>query len=477
VADSERTAEEREAARLERERRRAVQEGSAPAPAPAPAAPAPLSPAPAAPEPLAAEPLAAEPLAAEPLAPEDDGDSRADTSLDSPSFDDEPHLEDAPEVASGTRRVGWRERTRAAEDREAPASPKRPRRGHSRRARILVVLALVLAAALIWFLVELFQPFHGSGHGSVVVRIPAHSSSSQVGDLLERDDVVASSFFFDLRATLAGDRGKLLAGTYHLRHDMSYGAALKALTTLPKAAPVRGVTIVPGRTRSEINARLRQEGVRGSYLGDTRHSPLLNPVTYGAPRRTPSLEGFLYPDTYQLRVPVSIPALVSNQLTTFRKRFATVGLGYARSKHLTGYDVLIIASMVEAEAQTAHDRPLIASVIYNRLRDNMPLQIDATTRYATGNYTKPLTQSQLNSSSPYNTRIHKGLTPTPIDSPSLPSIQAAAHPARTNFLYFVVKPCGNGEHVFASNYNQFLGQVQRYYSARSAHGGRSPTHC
>jgi UPF0755 protein len=442
VADGERTAEEREAARLERERRRAAQAAE--------------------PEPPAAEVPAAS-------HPEDDGDFRA-------GLDDGQHWEEPDEVASGTRRVGWQERTRAAEERD-DAPPVAPKRKHSWRARILVVLALVLVAALIWFLIELFQPFHGSGHGSVTVRIPAHSSSSQVGDLLERDGVISSSVFFDLRATLAGDRGKLLAGTYHMRYDMSYGDALKVLTTAPKPAPVRGVTIVPGRTRAEINARLRQERVKGSYLADTRHSPLLNPVTYGAPHKTPSLEGFLFPDTYQLRVPVSIPALVADQLKEFRKQFATVNLGYARAKHLKPYDVLIIASMVEAEAETAHDRPLIASVIYNRLHDNMPLQIDATTRYATGNYTKPLTQSQLSSRSPYNTRIHKGLTPTPIDNPSLASIQAAAHPARTNFLYFVVKPCGNGEHVFATNYNQFLGQVRRYYSARSAHGGHSPAHC
>ncbi len=105
-----------------------------------------------------------------------------------------------------------------------------------------------------------------------------------------------------------------------------------------------------------------------------------------------------------------------------------MNLSYARSKHLTPYDVLIIASMIEAEAATAHDRPLVSSVIYNRLRDGMPLQLDATTRYATGNYTKPLTVSELNSSSPYNTRIHKGLPPTPIGNPGLAAIQAAAHP-------------------------------------------------
>src|SRR5205807_5858884 len=104
---------------------------------------------------------------------------------------------DAPEVASGTRRVGWRERTRATERAAVPAAPAaaRPGRTHSRRARILVVVALVLVAALIWFLVELFQPFHGSGHGRVTVTIPARSGASQIGDILERRGVIASGFF------------------------------------------------------------------------------------------------------------------------------------------------------------------------------------------------------------------------------------------------------------------------------------------
>ena len=130
--------------------------------------------------------------------------------------------------------------------------------------------------------------------------------------------------------------------------------------------------------------------------------------------------------------------------------------------------------MIEAEAGTAHDRPLIASVIYNRLRDRMTLGIDATIRYAVNNYTSPLTASQLNSSSPYNTRLHLGLPPTPIDNPSLASIEAAAHPARTNYLYFVAKPCGNGASAFASTNAQFQVDVQRYDQARAKRGGRSP---
>ena len=144
---------------------------------------------------------------------------------------------------------------------------------------------------------------------------------------------------------------------------------------------------------------------------------------------------------------------------------------------MSGYDVLTIASIVEMEAATSHDRPLVASVIYNRLRDHIPLGMDSTSRYEFNDYDKPLTQSQLASPSPYNTRLHAGLPPTPIDSPGLAAIRAAANPPRTNYLYFVAKVCGNGESVFESSYNQFLKDSARYTSARAARGGNSPTHC
>jgi uncharacterized YceG family protein len=464
MADSrERSAEEREAARLERERRRAKSGGGPPAETEPPKSPEPLEPAP----------------------PQDAPRQRE--LGHAPDGEDPIEWEDSHDVASGTRRVGWRERTAGAvatapPPPRAPSGPSRPaRRGfpgrRSRALRVGALVALVLAAALIWFCVELFQPFHGSAHGTVTLSIPPRSGARQVGDLLARDGVVSSGFFFYLRATLAGDRGKLLAGTYHLQRDMSYGQALAVLTTPPPAAKVSNVTITPGRTRAQINALLRSQGFRGSYLAATRHSPLLNPSAYGAPRSTPSLEGFLYPDTYQLRDPISVAALAGDQLTQFRKQFATVSLAYARSKHLTAYDVLIIASIIEEEAATTHDRPLVASVIYNRLKDGIALGMDSTTRYEFNDYTKPLTSSQLSAQSPYNTRLNKGLPPTPIGNPGLSAIEAAAHPAQTSYLYFVAKPCGNGASVFSSNYNQFLADSARYQSARAAQGGRSPTKC
>jgi uncharacterized YceG family protein len=410
--------------------------------------------------------------------------------MDPAAFDGDH--EDEHEVPIGTRRVARRERTSAAGQPPRVAPPPRPRsgprRGSADRAprfgrrrsilgAIVMGLAVIPVLAAIWFVVELFQPFGVSPHGRVVVTVPPRTGAKQVGDLLARRGVVPSGFFFDIRALLAGDRGKIRAGTYTLKLDMSYSQALKILITPPPAAKVSNLTIVEGRTRKQIDALLRDEGIGSGYLVATRHSPLLDPRKYGAPRGTPSLEGFLYPSTYQLRDPVTISALVADQLKTFKQRFQAVNLRYAARRHLSPYDVLIIASMVQAEAQVKRDFPLVASVIYNRLADHMSLGIDATIRYATGNYTKPLTQSELSSRSPYNTRTHVGLTPTPIDNPGTEAIDAAAHPARTNFLYFVVKPCGNGEHVFASSYSQFLAEVAKYYSARAQHGGKSPTSC
>ena len=150
---------------------------------------------------------------------------------------------------------------------------------------------------------------------------------------------------------------------------------------------------------------------------------------------------------------------------------------YAKSKNLTDYDILTIASMIDREAQLAKERPIIASVIYNRLKAGIPLGIDATIRFATNNWTKPLTQSQLAAPSPYNTRLRKGLPPGPIGSPGLASIKAAARPAKTKFLFYVVKPGGCGEHAFSATDAEFQQDVSRYNAERAKRGGQSPTNC
>jgi uncharacterized YceG family protein len=133
--------------------------------------------------------------------------------------------------------------------------------------------------------------------------------------------------------------------------------------------------------------------------------------------------------------------------------------------------------MIEREAEVAKDRKLISAVIYNRLKDRIPLGIDATLRYRLDNWTRPLKQSELQTDSAFNTRTRRGLPPTPIGSPGLASIQAALAPAKVSYLYYVVKPCGDGAHAFSSTDAQFQRDVAAYNKKRAQLGGKDPSHC
>jgi uncharacterized YceG family protein len=167
------------------------------------------------------------------------------------------------------------------------------------------------------------------------------------------------------------------------------------------------------------------------------------------------IEGFLFPATYEFFRQTTSAQLVQEQLDAFCENWKQLDLGYARSKHLTPYDVLIIASMVEKETLSPDERQLVAAVIYNRLHAGMPLGIDATLRYGLDiPPTESIRESQLASNSPYNTRKYQGLPPTPIASPGLASMQAAAHPAKVKYLYFVRKP-DKKHHFFTASYQAF----------------------
>jgi uncharacterized YceG family protein len=310
----------------------------------------------------------------------------------------------------------------------------------------------------------------------VRVVVPKQNGVSQIADLLDDAGVVQSASLFELRATLAGSRGDLKPGTYYLRKRMGYGDVLDRLTAGP-ALDVVTVTVPEGLSRAEVVRLLRRQRVSGDYLAASASTTLLDPRRYGAPRGQRSLEGFLFPATYDISRSGGARELVAKQLQAFKQRFAAVDLTYAKSKNLTAFDVLTIASMVEREAQLDRERPMIAAVIYNRLREGIPLGVDATVRYATGNWSSPLTSSQLAVDSPYNTRRRAGLPPGPIGSPGIASIEAAARPARAGYLYYVVKPGRCGEHAFSSSFAAFERDRQRYQAAREAAGGRSPTSC
>jgi len=175
-----------------------------------------------------------------------------------------------------------------------------------------------------------------------------------------------------------------------------------------------------------------------------------------------SLEGFLFPATYDFLRNTTSRQLVTDQLQAFAENWHKIDMRYARKKNLTPYDVLIIASMVEGEAVAPDERPKIAAVIYNRLHAGMPLGIDATIRYGLHvPGTESLHESQLASDSQYNTRKFLGLPPTPIGNPGLASMQAAAHTAKVDYLYFVRKP-DRVHHYFTASFQDFQNHEIEY---------------
>jgi UPF0755 protein len=242
-------------------------------------------------------------------------------------------------------------------------------------------------------------------------------------------------------------------------------------TTAPPPPPKPFRIIFPeGFTRVQMGVRVK---VVAKIAERERHRPVrLDQKAYltaskaavvrcfGRTRRT-NLEGFLFPATYDFLRKTTSKQLVAAQLTAFCRNWRKVDMKYARSKNLTPYDVLTIASMIEKEAAVPSERPLVAAVIYNRLHAGMQLGIDATLRYGLGiPPTESIRQSQLQNPTPYNTRIHFGLPPTPISNPGLAAIKAAANPARVDYLYYARKK-DHRHHFFTASgdaYNQFLAQ-------------------
>jgi UPF0755 protein len=245
------------------------------------------------------------------------------------------------------------------------------------------------------------------------------------------------------------------------------------------ALPPRPFRVVfpEGFTREQMAARITTVAKIAEH--ERGKKPKLDAARYLAatirPRRVPGfgskrlpLEGFLFPATYDFTIRTTSAQLAGKQLQAFQRDWAKLNLGYARSRNLTPYDVLTIASMVEAETAAPEERQLVAAVIYNRLHLRMPLGIDATLRYGLHiPPTESIHQSQLESPSPYNTSPlsgHTGLPPTPIANPGLASMQAAAHPAHVDYLYFVRKP-DKEHHFFTASLTAF----ERY---KAAHGYR-----
>jgi len=220
-----------------------------------------------------------------------------------------------------------------------------------------------------------------------------------------------------------------------------------------------GLTV---RRMADTVSAVRQIAIHKRHVTPVLSGRAYAAAAAGTPRpagfpRGRSIEGFLFPSTYLFGASTTAQELIGLQLTEFSKRWATVRLGSRKP-----YDVLRVASMIERETKAPEERKLVSAVIWNRLAKGMPLGIDATLRYGLGiQGTKPLTAAQLRNQTPYNTSVHKGLPPTPIGNPGLPSLRAAAAPAAVDYLYYVRKP-DHVHHFFTASEQEFCEKAQEY---------------
>jgi UPF0755 protein len=332
-----------------------------------------------------------------------------------------------------------------------PRAPDAERRRHRRRvwavSLLLIGVPLAMFAAIgTWFWWQLDPP--GKQGELVQVRVDDGWSVSRIGDELVDRDVIGSSLVFNVYTRLH-DQRDFQAGTYALHRNMGVRGAVDTLKSGPKLDYAM-LAVPPGLWTQEVAQRV------GEQLPGRSAEAFLTAARNGSkrskyqPQGQTSLEGMLWPDTYKIADTDDEIDVLGTMVSEFEKHADALGLEHATTEGRTPYEILTVASLIEGEAKFDEERPLIASVIYNRLRENMKLQIDATVLYASGDPSKQtITRADLDLDSPYNTYKVNGLPPTPINNPSAASIEAALHPAQTNYLFYVVKD-KEGHHAFAA---------------------------
>lgn len=295
--------------------------------------------------------------------------------------------------------------------------------------------------------------------------IPENATFGQVLDTLSAHELIGNRFVFKLRARLSGADRRVHAGPYAASRGISTGALL-AMLAEGRTAAVR-VTIPEGLTIAEVADIASQDlGVPAdSFIAAARDSALANSFGIAAP----SLEGFLHPDTYLLAQSASAQDLVALMVKQFDASWKPEWTARLDSVHMSRLEVVTLASIVEGEAKADEERETIAGVYLNRLRIGMALQADPTVQYAiqlaTGERKQRLYTKDYRTPSPYNTYLHPGLPPGPVNSPSLRSIEASLYPADVPYLYFVARP--DGHHIFSRTYQEHLRAIRE---ARSATG-------
>lgn len=327
---------------------------------------------------------------------------------------------------------------------------------------VVVVGVLILAAAVIFslYMGKESSPMDPNNKEAVTVTIPSGTGTGGIAGILEENKLIDNTGVFKLQSKTKGYDGKYKAGEYSLSPSMSMDEIMKVLIA-GKADTVR-FTIPEGYDIKRTTEKLASEGLINAdvFAKEIESGQFDYKFLSDAPAGADRQEGFLFPETYDIYTTANEHDIIDKMLSQFNKVFTDEYYARAKELNMSVRDVITLASIIEREARVPEDRPIIASVFYNRLKIGMPLQSCATVQYILGEQKAVLSIKDTKIESPYNTYLNKGLPPGPIASPGADSIKAALYPADTNYLYFLAK--GDGSHAFSETYEQFLKDKAKY---------------
>lgn len=332
----------------------------------------------------------------------------------------------------------------------------------------VVVLALAIIFVTQLILVRALDSAADSTGDSVYFTVETDESVDSIADRLEDAGLIRSPTYFRFRVRIAGLGGDIIAGRYRIDPAMSTTQIIHLITSRDAAlAQEIQVRFIEGWRTEQYAAALVDAGVIPSadaFMAATREQRWNDEFSFLHTRPSGvALEGYLFPDTYNFRVDSNPEDILTTLLTTFQERVGPESITETEQMGITLHQVITIASIVEREAVLPEERPIIASVYYNRLREGMPLQADPTVQYElgeSGNWWPELTPEDIQQNGRYNTYLNPDLPPGPICNPSLASIEAALRPAQTDYLFFVAR--GDGSHAFATTAEEHQRNVDEY---------------
>ena len=317
----------------------------------------------------------------------------------------------------------------------------------------------VLSGLVIDFFFFLNRP-PGSSIEQKEIDIAPGTNLDKISNLLFREGVVSSGLKFKYYVLFKGVAGKLKAGKYRFSTYMTPRDVLEKL--LQGEIILKKITIPEGLTVKQV-ARLMARYGLGTFeqiMKVMQDQEFIKELGINAP----SLEGYLFPDTYFYSSSQNFRDLIKAMVDEFNKHFEEIWANRSPDNSLSKYELIILASMIEKEAMVDDERPIIAGVFINRLKKGMLLQCDPTVIYGLKNFNGNLTKKDLNTKTPYNTYMVKGLPPGPICNPGPASLKAAANPAKVKYLYFVSK--NDGHHFFSETIREHINAVRQYQMKR-----------